>query len=109
MYATCVVGIIGDDIIAVCKAASQRHVIDVIPVESSGFISGNKIIGYRAAGNALIRLITPKEGEIIPKTKKINFLGEYNLGGEKWLVERYLREMGIEINVACTVIRPLHH
>ena len=102
VYATCVVGIIGDDIIAVCKTASQRHGIDVIPVESSGFISGNKIIGYRAAGNALIRLITPKEGELIPKTKKINFLGEYNLGGEKWLVERYLREMGIEINVACT-------
>lgn len=102
VYATCVVGIIGDDIIAVCKSASKKHDIEVIPVESSGFISGNKIIGYRAAGNALIQLITPKEGESISKTKKINFLGEYNLGGEKWLIERYLRELGIEINVACT-------
>jgi nitrogenase molybdenum-cofactor synthesis protein NifE len=53
VYATCVAGIIGDDIIAVCKSASSRHGIDVIPVESSGFISGNKIIGYRVAGNAL--------------------------------------------------------
>lgn len=102
VYATCVVGIIGDDIIAVCKAASQRHGVDVIPVESSGFISGNKIMGYRAAGNALIRLITPKDGEIVQKTRDINFLGEYNLGGEKWLIERYLRELGITINVACT-------
>ncbi|RXE55822.1 nitrogen fixation protein NifE [Methanoculleus taiwanensis] len=102
VYATCVVGLIGDDIVAVCKEASQRHGIDVIPVESSGFISGNKIVGYRAAGEALLTLIRPKDGAVVEKTRKINFLGEYNLGGEKWLVERYLREMGIEINVAFT-------
>ncbi len=102
VYSTCVVGMIGDDITAVCKDASHRHGIDVIPVESSGFISGNKVVGYRAAAEALLRLITPKEGEVAPKTRKLNFLGEYNLGGEKWVVERYLREIGIEINVAFT-------
>ncbi|MDK2973674.1 MAG: nitrogenase molybdenum-cofactor synthesis protein NifE [Methanofollis sp.] len=102
VYSTCVVGMIGDDIIAVCKEASHRHGIEVIPVESSGFISGNKIVGYRAAGDALLKLIRPKEGETVEKTRKLNYLGEYNLGGEKWLVESYLREMGIEINVAFT-------
>ncbi len=102
VYSTCVVGMIGDDIISVCKRASERYEIDVIPVESTGFISGNKVVGYRAAGEALLKLIRPKEGEIVENTRKINFLGEYNLGGEKWLVERYLREMGIEINVAFT-------
>jgi len=102
VYSTCVVGMIGDDIIAVCKEAQHRHGIDVIPVESSGFISGNKIVGYRAAGEALLKLVRPKDGETVEKTRKLNFLGEYNLGGEKWLVERYLREMGIEINVAFT-------
>lgn len=102
VYSTCVSGMIGDDIIAVCKEAEKNYDIDVVPVESSGFISGNKIVGYRAAGEALLRLITPREGETIEKTRKLNFLGEYNLGGEKWVVERYLREMGIEINVAFT-------
>ena len=102
VYATCVTGMIGDDIIAVSKAASARHGIDVIPVESSGFISGNKVVGYRAAALALMQLISPKDGETIPATRKLNFLGEYNLGGETWLVKRYLREMGIEINVAFT-------
>jgi nitrogenase molybdenum-cofactor synthesis protein NifE len=93
---------IGDDIAAVCRDASRRHGIDVIPVESSGFLSGNKIVGYRAAGEALLKLIRPEGGETVEKTRKLNFLGEYNLGGEKWLVERYLREMGVEINVAFT-------
>jgi nitrogenase molybdenum-cofactor synthesis protein NifE len=102
VYATCVSGMIGDDIIAVSKAASGRHGIDVIPVESSGFISGNKVVGYRAAAEALMNLITPKDGETIEKGRKLNFLGEYNLGGETWLIKRYLAEMGIEINVAFT-------
>ncbi|HEY3421979.1 MAG TPA: nitrogenase iron-molybdenum cofactor biosynthesis protein NifE [Methanocellaceae archaeon] len=102
VYATCVVGVIGDDMIAVCKDASQRHGIDIIPVESSGFKSGNKIVGYRAAADALLKLIKPGEGEEIEHTRKVNFLGEYNLGGEMWVARRYLREMGVEINVAFT-------
>jgi nitrogenase molybdenum-cofactor synthesis protein NifE len=102
VYSTCVSGMIGDDIIAVCKAASGRHATDIIPVESSGFLSGNKVVGYRAAAIALMQLIKPREGETVEKTRKLNFLGEYNLGGEKWVVERYLREIGIEINVAFT-------
>lgn len=102
VYATCVTGMIGDDIIAVSKEASRRHKIDVIPVESSGFISGNKVVGYRAAALALMQLITPADGGTIAPTRRLNFLGEYNLGGETWLVQRYLREMGIEINVAFT-------
>ncbi|MDD1687079.1 nitrogenase iron-molybdenum cofactor biosynthesis protein NifE [Methanoregula sp.] len=102
VYATCVTGMIGDDIVAVCKEATRHHNTEVIPVESSGFISGNKVVGYRAAALALMRLITPKEGEQIEKTQKLNFLGEYNLSGEMWLARRYLGEMGIEINVAFT-------
>jgi len=102
VYATCVTGMIGDDIVAVCKEATRHHNTEVIPVESSGFISGNKVVGYRAAALALMRLIRPGEGERIEKTQKLNFLGEYNLSGEMWLARRYLAEMGIEINVAFT-------
>jgi len=102
VYATCVSGMIGDDIIAVSKTASAKYGIDVIPVESSGFISGNKVVGYRAAAGALMKLITPKEGVTIQKTRKLNFLGEYNLGGETWLIKNYLAEMGIGVNVAFT-------
>jgi nitrogenase molybdenum-cofactor synthesis protein NifE len=102
VYSTCVVGVIGDDLIAVCKEASLRHNIDVIPVESTGFKSGNKVVGYRAAAEALLKLIAPKDGNVPERTRKVNFLGEYNIGGEKWVVERYLKEMGIEINVAFT-------
>lgn len=101
VYSTCIVGVIGDDLEAICKAASRKHNIEVIPVESSGFI-GNKSAGYRAAAESLLRLIKPKSPVMIEKTNSINYLGDFNLAGEAWIIHNYLREMGIEINVTFT-------
>ena len=42
VYATCIVGVIGDDIDAVCKKAEEKYKIRVIPVKSSGF-AGNSL------------------------------------------------------------------
>jgi len=101
VYSTCIVGVIGDDLEAVCKAAAKRHEIEVIPVQSSGFI-GNKSAGYRAACDALLRLIKPSENEKITKNNTINYLGDFNLAGEVWIIKNYLKRMGIELNVAFT-------
>ncbi len=101
VYATCIVGVIGDDLEAVCKAAVRKHGIEVIPVQSSGFI-GNKAAGYRAACDALLRLIAPKDENAVKKGKCINYLGDFNLAGEVWIISNYLKQMGIDVNVAFT-------
>lgn len=101
VYSTCIVGVIGDDLKAICAEASRKHNIEVIPVESSGFI-GNKSAGYRAAADALLTLIKPQEEAPIIKTDSINYLGDFNLAGEAWIIHNYLREMGIDINVTFT-------
>lgn len=98
IYSTCIVGVIGDDLSAICKAAALKHGIEVIPVQSSGFI-GNKSAGYRAACDAILQLLQPTG---IKKANSINYLGDYNLAGEAWIIESYLREMGIELNVVFT-------
>ncbi len=105
IYATCIVGVIGDDIEAVCKKAEAKHGIRVIPVKSSGF-AGNKSMGYKAAGKALMKLMdgskqikTEKENN---KNFNINFLGDFNLAGEIWITTGYLKQMGIEINARFT-------
>ena len=96
VYSTCIVGVIGDDIEAVCKAAEKKYSIRVIPVKSSGF-AGNKSMGYKAAGKALISLM----GEnVIPKSssfKDVNFLGDFNLAGEMWIITNYLRQIGVNV------------
>ena len=53
-YSTCIVGIIGDDLEAVCAKAQNAVGIPVIPVQSEGF-KGNKREGYEAACKAMMR------------------------------------------------------
>jgi nitrogenase molybdenum-cofactor synthesis protein NifE len=101
VYSTCIVGVIGDDLEAVCKAAAQRHSIEVVPVQSSGFI-GNKSAGYRAACEALLRLIQPEGKPVRPKAGSINYLGDFNLAGEAWIIRQYLEYMGVNVNVVFT-------
>lgn len=101
VYSTCIVGVIGDDLAAVCKAAADRHNIEVIPVESSGFI-GNKSAGYRAACEALLQLIAPVDRHDAAASFAINYLGDFNLAGEAWIIKDYLARMGIKVNVVFT-------
>ena len=99
VYSTCVVGVIGDDIDAVCKAAQEKTGIRVIPVRSTGF-AGNKASGYRAACDAIIDLIGDAEP---PKTRRgLNFLGDFNLAGEQWIVKGYLDAIGVRMHTAIT-------
>lgn len=94
VYATCIVGVIGDDIEAICKAKEEKYGIRVIPVKAPGF-SGTKSLGYKLACNAIMQLITPFKD--IPKQKGINILGDFNLAGEMWIIKKYLSKIGINV------------
>ena len=94
VYSTCIVGIIGDDLTAVCRQASEKFGIPVIPVQSEGF-KGNKREGYHAACNAMFRLVgTGDTTGISPLS--LNILGDFNLAGELWIIRDYFKRMGIE-------------
>ncbi len=93
VYATCIVGVIGDDVNAVCKAMSEKYDMRVIPVKSPGF-SGNKSVGYKMACNAIMELIACHNPE---KRKGVNILGDFNLAGEMWIIKDYLNKIGIPV------------
>ncbi|MHC1741891.1 MAG: nitrogenase iron-molybdenum cofactor biosynthesis protein NifE [Syntrophobacteraceae bacterium] len=94
VYSTCIVGIIGDDLTAVCRRASEAHGIPVIPVQSEGF-KGNKREGYHAACRAMFELVgTGDTSGISPLS--INILGDFNLAGELWIIRDYFKRIGIE-------------
>ncbi|MGA9187141.1 MAG: nitrogenase iron-molybdenum cofactor biosynthesis protein NifE [Methanosarcina sp.] len=109
VYSTCIVGIIGDDLEAICKTASKKHNIPVIPIKSEGF-KGNKSDGYKAACDALKQLIkrpqetAEKETEVNPEVRKpkINILGDFNVAGDVWLIKPLFEQMGIEVIVSMT-------
>lgn len=100
VYATCIVGVIGDDVAAVCKKVSAQKGIPVLPVQSEGF-KGTKKDGYRSACEALFQLI----GTAPPETESpysLNILGDFNLAGEVWLIRQYYERIGVHINATVT-------
>ncbi|MGB5158256.1 nitrogenase iron-molybdenum cofactor biosynthesis protein NifE [Desulfobacterium sp. N47] len=95
VYSTCIVGIIGDDLEAVCRKVSEEKKIPVIPVQSEG-LKGNKREGYNAACKALFRLVGTGETDNI-SPYSLNILGDFNLAGEIWLIRDYFKRMGVEV------------
>ena len=99
VYTTCIVGVIGDDVEAVCKEVSREKGIPVIPVQAPGF-QGSKKDGYRIACESLFQLVGT-QNRPIPKYS-INILGDFNLAGELWILLDYYKRMGIHVNATIT-------
>jgi nitrogenase molybdenum-cofactor synthesis protein NifE len=100
VYGTCIVGLIGDDIGAVCRSVAAATGIPVLPVASEGF-KGTKKDGYKAACEAVYQLIgTGDPTNISPVS--INLLGDFNIAGETWVIRDYFARMGVEVVATIT-------
>ncbi|MDM8160556.1 nitrogenase iron-molybdenum cofactor biosynthesis protein NifE [Labilibaculum sp. K2S] len=100
VYSTCIVGVIGDDVEAVCRKVSAEQKIDVLPVMAEGF-KGTKKDGYKAACDALSKLVgTDNEFQAPPFS--INILGDFNLAGELWMLKEYYEKIGVNIITGLT-------
>ncbi|CAM3669531.1 nitrogenase iron-molybdenum cofactor biosynthesis protein NifE [Roseateles saccharophilus] len=96
VYQTCVTGLIGDDIEAVCKRASEKFGKPVIPVNAPGF-AGPKNLGNKLGAEALLDYVV---GTLEPERTTpydINIIGEYNLSGELWQVKPLLDALGVRV------------
>ena len=99
VYQTCVPAMIGDDINAVCKKASEKFGKPCIPINSPGFV-GPKNLGNKLAGEAILDHVIGTQEPEYTTPYDINIIGEYNLSGELWQVKPLLDELGIRI-LAC--------
>ena len=113
VFSTCIIGVIGDDVEAVCRQVTKEKGIDVIPVMSEGF-NGTKKDGYKIACGALSKLVGTNNDYEAPKYS-INILGDFNLAGELWILAEYYKKLGVEI-ISCMTgdgrveqIRRAHH
>jgi nitrogenase molybdenum-cofactor synthesis protein NifE len=96
VHATCVSGLIGEDIEAVCKKAETSLGIRVIPVNAPGFV-GPKNLGNRIAGEVLLDYAIGTGEPPFTTDYDINLIGEYNIAGDLWLVEPVLKKAGLRI------------
>lgn len=96
VYQTCVTAMIGDDIEAVCKRASEKFNKPVIPVNAPGF-AGPKNLGNKLGAEALLDYVIGTREPETTTPYDINIIGEYNLVGELWQIKPLLDALGIRI------------
>ena len=100
VYSTCIAGLIGDDIQAVCRKVSKETGLTVLPVHSEGF-KGTKKDGYKAACEALFKLVGTLPPDIT-HPRRVNLLGEFNIGGETWVLKEYFKKMDVQVTATLT-------
>ena len=93
---TCPVGLIGDDINAVAAWAQQEFGISVLAFSCEGYKGVSQSGGHHIANNGLIRHVIGTGDKAVGKYS-INLLGEYNIGGDGWELERVLKKIGYDI------------
>ena len=97
VFATCPVGLIGDDIHQVSKAMSEKLGINIFGFSCEGYKGVSQSAGHHIANNQLFKHVigknhTPPEGKYC-----ISLLGEYNIGGDAFIIEELLEKCGITL------------
>ncbi len=101
--ATCPVGLIGDDIQAVAREAEKRHGVPVMAFNCEGYRGVSQSAGHHIANNGLMEHVIGRGDLEEPPTRfAVNMLGEYNIGGDSWEIERVLRDIGYEVIAVMT-------
>ena len=98
---TCPVGLIGDDVHAVAKQASEKHGIPILGFSCEGYKGVSQSAGHHIANN---KLMTDVVGTGNKESRKysINILGEYNIGGDEWEIARVMNKIGYDIVTTMT-------
>ncbi len=94
--ATCPVGLIGDDINAVAAWAEKEYGVQTIAFSCEGYKGVSQSAGHHIANNGLFKHVIGT-GNALKGEYSLNILGEYNIGGDGWEIERILKTIGYTI------------
>lgn len=97
VFCTCPIGLIGDDIESVCRKAEDDLKIKVIPVRCEGYRGVSQSAGHHIASNALMEHLVGTEELEDPGPFDVNVFGEYNIGGDYWVIKELLERIGYRI------------
>jgi nitrogenase molybdenum-iron protein alpha chain len=97
IFATCPVGLIGDDVHKVAREASAELGITVFGMSCEGYKGVSQSAGHHIANNAVFQHVVGKNQAAVSGEFKVNLLGEYNIGGDAFELERLFEEAGITL------------
>jgi nitrogenase molybdenum-iron protein alpha chain len=97
VFATCPVGLIGDDVHAVTREMKEKLGINVFAFSCEGYKGVSQSAGHHIANNGIFTHVVGLDDTVKEGKFKINLLGEYNIGGDAFLIESLFEEVGLTL------------
>ncbi len=97
VFSTCPVGLIGDDVHQVTKEMREKLGINCFAFSCEGYKGVSQSAGHHIANNELFKHVIGRNDKADEGKYRINILGEYNIGGDAFLIEELLERCGITL------------
>ncbi|WP_372750864.1 nitrogenase molybdenum-iron protein alpha chain [Labilibaculum sp.] len=97
IFSTCPVGLIGDDVHAVSRDMKEELGINIFGFSCEGYRGVSQSAGHHIANNAVFKNVIGNNNRDRIGKFQINLLGEYNIGGDAFELERLFEEAGITL------------
>ncbi|MHB9038810.1 MAG: nitrogenase component 1, partial [Armatimonadota bacterium] len=97
VFSTCPVGLIGDDVHSVAREMKAELGINVFGFSCEGYKGVSQSAGHHIANNGLFKNVVGENDTKSDAKYTMNILGEYNIGGDAWEIDRVLSNVGIKI------------
>ncbi len=96
VFSTCPVGLIGDDVHQVAAEMKAALGINVFAFSCEGYKGVSQSAGHHIANNQIFKHVVGEDDT--PRGKwSLNLLGEYNIGGDAFLIEDLFGRCGIDL------------
>ena len=88
VFSTCPVGLIGDDVHSVTREMKEKLGINIFGFSCEGYKGVSQSAGHHIANNGIFTHVVGTDDTVVDGDFKINLLGEYNIGGDAFEIER---------------------
>jgi len=97
IFSTCPVGLIGDDVHAVAREMKEELGINIFGFSCEGYKGVSQSAGHHIANNGVFKHVVGLNDAPVEGKFKMNMLGEYNIGGDAFEIERIFEKIGVTL------------
>ncbi|GAB6908297.1 Nitrogenase molybdenum-iron protein alpha chain [Desulfosarcina cetonica] len=97
VFSTCPIGLIGDDIHAVTRKMQEKLGITIFGFSCEGYKGVSQSAGHHVANNGLFKHVIGQDDTVGEGKYRVNLLGEYNIGGDEFIIDEIFEKCGIKI------------
>ncbi|MDR1722360.1 MAG: nitrogenase component I subunit alpha [Tannerella sp.] len=100
IFSTCPVGLIGDDVHRVARHMMEElgNGVNIFGFSCEGYRGVSQSAGHHIANNGLFKHLIGRDDTVRGSLKyRVNLLGEYNIGGDAFELERIFEKCGINL------------